>query len=130
MNYKQNNVTAVYPLPQRHVQSLVAALADTLSSLTDVEGTGSSLISAGSRLRRIYGHGGVDVALTFSKQDDGTNNQLRMSGESLQPLVTASTNLNCGKLTPVQNVGKMSAMPVHMDSCNLQCTGNLDHLGR
>ena len=39
------------------------------------------------------------MALTFSMEDDGTNNQMRIRGASLQPLVTAATDLSCGSLS-------------------------------
>ena len=55
--HKQNLRTEAYPLPQAHVSGLEAALASKLSSLIDVEGAGSSPISSGSQLRRIYGDG-------------------------------------------------------------------------
>ena len=66
----------------------------------DAPGSGSSLIAgSGSQLRKVVGADGVDVAIQFSFEADGSaTSELRVSGASLQPLITASTDLACASL--------------------------------
>ena len=72
MSYKQDSITAVYPLPQSHVQGLEAALNSKLSSLSDAPGSGNSLIASGGSLRKLLGQDGIDVAANLTSLPDGS----------------------------------------------------------
>ena len=62
------------------------------SLLSDVPGTGISL-RYGTKLRQVYGHGGIDVALTFSSSDDPTINQLWVSGQAILDQVATKQDI-------------------------------------
>ena len=65
------------------------------SLLTDVPGTGISL-RFGTQLRKVYGHGGIAVTHSLNPQNinDPSNFQIRISGEQLQPIITAEAPLS------------------------------------
>ena len=65
------------------------------SLLSDVPGTGINL-RFGTQLRKVFGHGGIAVTHSLNPQNvnDPSNFQIRISGEQLQPLITAEAPLS------------------------------------
>ena len=65
------------------------ALDNKQPLLSDVVGTGVSLI-LGTKLRRIFGHGGISVSHYVNSTDlnDPSNFQIRVSGEELQTVIS------------------------------------------
>ena len=100
-----------------------AALASKLSSLTDVEGASSSLISNGSQLTRIDGDGGIAVALTLSASlDDPTDNQVRVSGQAiLDQIATKQDIVTDGPLA----INHVSGLQAALDSAGGNDTSHL-----
>ena len=90
---KQNTIVDD-SLEIRHVRFLQDSLDSKQALLGDVPGTGISL-RYGTKLRKVFGHGGITVTHSLNQQDinDPTNFQLRISGEQLQPLITAEAPL-------------------------------------
>ena len=81
---KQNTVVD-NSLEVRHVRLLQDALDGKAALLSDVPGTGISLL-LGARLRKIFGHRGIAVTHSFNllNVSDPDNFQLRVSGAELQ----------------------------------------------
>ena len=74
----------------RHVRLLQSALDAKQSLLSDVTGTGVSL-RLGTKLRQVFGHGGISVTHYLNSADlsDPSNGQVRVSGEELQTAIAA-----------------------------------------
>ena len=81
---KQNVVTD-NSLEVRHVRFLQDSLDGKQALLSDVPGTGISLL-LGARLRKVFGHGGIAVTHSLNPLDvnDPINFQVRVSGAELQ----------------------------------------------
>ena len=102
---KQNTVVDD-GLDIRHVRFLQDSLDSKQALLGDVPGTGISL-RYGTKLRQVYGHGGIAVTHSLNQQDinDPSNFQVRISAAALQadlaqglaskqPLITAQAPLS------------------------------------
>ena len=94
MATKQNTIVDE-ALEIRHVRLLQDSLDAKQSLLSDVPGTGINL-RFGTQLRKVFGHGGIGVthSLNPSNISDPGNFQIRISGEQLQPLITAAAPLS------------------------------------
>ena len=67
-------------------ENLQAALDSEQAQLSDVEGPGVSLRHGTDRLRKIFGHGGIEITTGFNVLDatDPENFQVQISGASLR----------------------------------------------
>ena len=79
----------------RHVKLLQDSLDAKQSLLSDVPGTGINL-RFGTQLRKVFGHGGIAVTHSLNPQNvnDRSNFLIRISGEQLQPFITAAAPLS------------------------------------
>ena len=86
---KQNTIVDC-SLEIRHVRLLQDALDSKSPLLSDVAGTGMSLI-LGTKLRRIFGSGGITVSHYVNSADlnDPSNFQIQVSGSELQTAIAA-----------------------------------------
>ena len=93
---KQNVVTDD-SLEVRHVRLLRDALDSKAALLSDVQGTGLSLI-LGAKLRKIFGHGGIAVTHSLNQQNvsDPDNFQLKVSGAELQSSIATLSSTVAG----------------------------------
>ena len=75
-------------LAQSKVQGLPAALGSKQDLLSDLPGTGVTLL-LNNQVRRLFGHGGIALTqhLELADENDPRNFQVRVSGEALQTAI-------------------------------------------